>query len=292
MQVFQRIHDTLLYKEQLISTSQVHSPPSLPPLSTLQLVHDADYIRAFTSGTLPPAIKRRIGFGEVVSDPILIQRTLSEVAGTILTAQLALSHGMAVNCAGGTHHAFRHSGSGFCIVNDIAIAIEVMLKIDKSIQRALVVDCDVHQGDGTSSLFPHRHHDVFTLDIHAANNFPARKQQSSLDIGLPDGTDDDTYLSVLANALTSVLTDFKPDIVIYDAGVDPHQDDALGRLSLTDDGLYRRDMLVLDTCVAHGVAVAGLVGGGYHHDLDVLADRHCYLHRAALQLFPTIKRLM
>ena len=282
MQVFQRIYDALIEQGTIIP-QQVHIPPSLPVHSTLELVHTSEYVSSFCSGQLDAATLRRIGFGEVTKTRTLIDRTKAEVAGTMLTAELALQHGLAVNTAGGTHHAFADSGSGFCILNDLAITAESLL-LRGACNRILILDLDVHQGDGTASLFQNRT-DVFTLSIHAANNFPARKQLSHLDIGLPDGTEDDEYLKTVAEALINVLQSFKPDLVLYDAGVDVHIDDSLGRLHITDEGLARRELLVLDTCLGSDVPVAGVVGGGYHADLQVLAERHCWLHRAASQLW-------
>lgn len=285
MGVFQQIYEVLMCKKWM-SEEQVHAPQELASREVIQLVHCKDYTAAFLEGRLPAAMKRRIGFGDCVNDQELIDRTLVEVSGTLLTAQLALKHGMAVNTAGGTHHAFRSSGSGFCILNDIAITIEWLLAAG-CIKKALVVDLDVHQGDGTASIF-HARDEVFTFSMHAQNNFPARKQKSTLDIGLPDGTGDDEYIHALSEQLPEVLRKFQPDVVLYDAGVDVHQGDALGKLNLTDEGIFRRDLLVLDTCFGHDIPVAGLVGGGYADCLHVLANRHCSLHRAAHKvLFPS-----
>ncbi|KAL4515080.1 hypothetical protein Ndes2526B_g03607 [Nannochloris sp. 'desiccata'] len=282
MGVFQRIYDVLI-EQAIIVPKQVHIPRSLPTHSMLKLVHTPEYISSFCSGQLNAATMRRIGFGEVTRSRTLIDRTKAEVAGTLLTAELALEHKIAVNTAGGTHHAFAAYGSGFCILNDLAITAESLLTRG-ACRRILILDLDVHQGDGTASLFQNRS-DVFTLSIHAANNFPARKQSSHLDIGLPDGTGDDDYLKTVAEALIYVLQSFKPDLVLYDAGVDIHIDDTLGRLSITNEGLARRELLVLDTCLGSDVPVAGVVGGGYHADLNVLAERHCWLHRAASELW-------
>ncbi|PRW61526.1 histone deacetylase [Chlorella sorokiniana] len=258
-------------------------PPSLPGRDLLNLVHSPEYVDAFCSGSLDEQRMRRIGFGEATRSQVLIDRTLAELAGTLLTAELALAHGMACNTAGGTHHAFRDYGSGFCILNDLAVTAELLLRQGR-VQRVLILDLDVHQGDGTAHIFSGRK-DVFTLSVHAASNFPARKQSSHLDVALPDGTADAEYLRVVAEVLTGVLQDFRPDLVLFDAGVDPHVEDALGLLALSDDGLRRRELLVLDSCLGMGVPVAGFVGGGYASNLAVLAERHCWLHRAAAQLW-------
>lgn len=280
--VFEKIHDLLL-AEGTVQLDQVHTPAQPISMEELQRVHGSTYLHAFLSGTLDPVAERRIGFGNMVKSKTLIDRTLAEVAGTLLTAELALQHGLAVNTAGGTHHAFADAGSGFCILNDMAVAAESCIARGL-VKRVLLLDLDVHQGDGSAAIFFGRD-DVFTFSVHAAANFPARKQCSHQDIALSDGTGDEEYLSVVAHALPAVLQKFKPGLVIYDAGVDVHCDDRLGRLALTDEGVMKRELLVLDTCLGHNVPVAGLVGGGYHEDLQVLADRHCWLHRAAEQMF-------
>lgn len=151
-------------------------------------------------------------------------------------------------------------------------------------QRVLILDLDVHQGDGTAFCL-RSNPNAFTLSVHCESNFPARKQTSSMDIGLPDGTADGKYLATVAEALSGVLQSFRPDLVLYDAGVDVHEADSLGRLNISDEGLQRREMLVLDTCLSHGAPVAGYVGGGYAEDLKVLADRHTWLHRAASRMW-------
>eukprot|EP00775_Hariotina_reticulata_P004752 gene4752-5002_t len=253
--------------------SQVHVPPALPSDGDLALVHCPQYLEAFSSCSLDDVRVRRIGFGPATRTQLLIDRTKAEVAGTLLTAQLALQHGLACNTAGGTHHAFADFGSGFCILNDLAYTAHVLLA-QGAVQRVLVVDLDVHQGDGTAAMCSGQP-GIFTLSVHAESNFPARKQQSSLDLGLPDGLGDAGYLSAVA----------EPDLVLYDAGVDVHERDGLGRLAVSDAGLLRRELLVLDTCLSAGVSVAGYVGGGYDRDLDVLAERHMVLHRAALQMW-------
>lgn len=286
MAVFRRIHDRLLHHHRLVTPAQVHVPPSLPSDDDLRLVHDAEYLAAFNTGTLDDARTRRIGFGDVTRSPVLIERTKAEVAGTLLTAQLALRYGLAVNTAGGTHHAFPSFGSGFCLLNDLAVtAFHLLRHQPQRVRRVLILDLDVHQGDGTAVCCAADPARIFTLSVHAESNFPARKQRSSLDVGLPDGTADAEYLPTVSDVLVDVLRRFRPDIVLYDAGVDVHVDDALGRLAISDEGLMRRELMVLDTCLGQGVPVAGYVGGGYSADLDVLADRHICLHRAALQMW-------
>ena len=213
----------------------------------------------------------------------LVRRTVTAVGGTLLTVDLALTHGLAASTAGGTHHAFADFGSGFCIFNDMAIAARWAVHSGRA-RRVLIVDLDVHQGDGTAAICA-GDDTIFTFSMHCGDNFPFRKQTSDCDIELPVGTGDDEYFAVLRAAMPDLLTGFCPDLVIYDGGVDPHRDDKLGKLALSDQGLYRRDRYVLDTCVAAGIPVACVIGGGYDDDHDRLARRHCTLHAAAADVF-------
>lgn len=206
-----------------------------------------------------------------------------EVSGTMLTVDLALARGLAVNTAGGTHHAHHDRGSGFCILNDLAVASLRALN-QGAASRVMIVDLDVHQGDGTAAILANEPR-CFTFSAHATSNFPARKQKSSRDVELPRGMTDDAYMAVVSGALRESLEDFRPDLVIYDAGVDVTANDTLGHLNLSVEGLYRRERMVLDTCLGRGIPVAGVVGGGYSPDLDELADRHAVLHRVAQEMF-------
>ena len=242
----------------------------------LELVHAPAYVDAYCAGRLDARAMRRIGFQWSAA---LVKRTLIAVGGTILTAELALQHGLACSTAGGTHHAFHDFGSGFCIFNDLAIAARVMQQ-RKLARRILIIDLDVHQGDGTAAIFQDDE-SVFTFSMHCADNFPFHKQQSDLDVPLPVGMGDSAYLRTLAVHLLDLLDQVKPDLVFYDAGVDLHQDDLLGKLALTDTGIYQRDAYVLRTCLAYGVPVATVIGGGYTRDIPTLARRHCLLHEAA-----------
>ncbi|KIZ02981.1 Uncharacterized protein MNEG_4983 [Monoraphidium neglectum] len=282
MQVFGRIYERLL-RTGTIHESQVHTPPALPTDEELSIVHCPDYLAAFSSCSLDAQLTRRIGLREATATPLLVARTKAEVAGTLLTAQLALKHGLACNTAGGTHHAFRDFGSGYCILNDLAFTAHELIRRG-AVARVLIVDLDVHQGDGTASICA-GNPAIFTLSVHCGSNFPARKMTSDLDVALPDGTGDAEYLAAVGEVLPGVIQDFAPDLVLYDAGVDVHEADALGRLCVTDAGLLRRELLVLDTCLGAGVPVAGYVGGGYDDDLEVLAARHCALHKAGLRMF-------
>lgn len=282
MGVFKRIHDMLL-EDGVIIQSQIHRPSQPPDIETLRLVHDKAYLQSFLDGNLGEKEKKRIGFGSVTSTKPLITRTLFEVAGTLLTARLALEYGLACNTAGGTHHAFPAFGSGFCILNDLAVTAKALLR-EEAVKKVVILDLDVHQGDGTAVALKYEPQ-AFTVSVHCQSNFPSRKQESDLDIGLDDGLGDDEYLRIVGKMLNEILSQERPDLVLYDAGVDPHTDDSLGRLCLSDEGLFRREMLVLDACLVRGIPVAGYVGGGYSPDIGILASRHILLHKAATEMW-------
>lgn len=265
----------LLLAEGVANAHQFHQP-QLPPLDWIERVHHPDYVRAYCQGTLDPKAQRRIG---LPWSPALVNRTCIAVGGTILTAKLALSHGLACNTAGGTHHAFPDYGSGFCIFNDMAIAARLLLD-QGLVKQVLILDLDVHQGDGTALIFADEPR-VFTFSMHCGINFPGTKQTSDLDVPLPEGMEDDAYLQTLADYLPDLLSQVKPDLVIYDAGVDVHLGDRLGKLALSDRGLLCREMQVLTTCLSQGYPVACVIGGGYAEDLTALVYRHSILHRAA-----------
>ncbi len=278
MAKFRDLYALLL--EDGVAVPQQFYTPELPPACWLELVHLPEYVKAYQTGTLDEKAQRRIG---LPWSEALAHRTHIAVGGSVLTAQLALAHGLACNTAGGTHHAFPGYGSGFCIFNDLALAARTLQSLNL-VQKILIVDLDVHQGDGTAYIFQNDP-SVFTFSMHCDSNFPGKKQQSDLDIPLPEGMEDDAYLQTLAQYLPDLLTQVKPDLVLYDAGVDPHLDDQLGKLALTDTGLFRREMQVLSTCVGHGYPVACVIGGGYSKDLSGLVYRHSLLHRAASQVY-------
>ena len=278
MTKFQILYEHLLAAG--IAVSEQFHCPSPVSYDTLRLVHEADYLDAFFNGTLDAKAIRRVGMGWY---PDLVKRTRCEVGGTILTTRLARRYGLACNTAGGTHHAFPNYGSGFCFLNDLAVAAALALH-RKEAERILIVDLDVHQGDGTAFIFASEPR-VFTFSVHGARNFPFRKQTGDLDIALPNQAGDDAYLEMLHEQLPALLTAFNPDLVLYDAGVDPHEQDRLGRLSLTDQGLYQRDAYVLDACIARGIATACVIGGGYAEPRSDLGPRHAILHRAASDIY-------
>ena len=275
---FQKLYELLL-KDGILTPENLYQP-EIPDQSLLELVHTPDYIENYCQGTLDPKAQRRIG---LPWSPELVRRTCTAVGGTILTANLALEYGIACNTAGGTHHAFPDFGSGFCIFNDLAIAARVLQKWGL-VKQVLIVDLDVHQGDGTAFIFQNDPQ-VFTFSMHCEINFPSRKQTSDLDVPLPEGLDNDGYLQILANYLPDLLSQVKPDLVLYDAGVDTHVGDRLGKLALTDEGLYRRERQVLSTCRAGGYPVACVIGGGYAEDMEGLVYRHSLLHRAAKDVY-------
>jgi len=266
----------LLEREGLVPEG-FHCPAPATPEHLIR-AHDEAYVFAVLTQTVSPSMQRQIGFPVT---PEVARRAQAAAGGTILTAQLALQHGLACNTAGGSHHAARAGGAGFCVFNDVATAAYAML--DQGLaRRILVVDLDVHQGDGTASIFADDPR-VFTFSMHAEKNYPSRKAKSDLDIGLACGTGDRAYLEALNEALPVVLAHQKPDLVFYVAGVDPHEADALGRLKLSRAGLAARDRAVLAQCLAAGAAVAGVLGGGYRDDPAVVADLHAILHRTAAQ---------
>ncbi|SER63909.1 histone deacetylase family protein [Sphingobium sp. YR768] len=247
---------------------QRHTPQPMPR-SWIEAVHDPAYVEQVLTLSAPPEKERRIGFP--VTDRVM-RRSLLSPGGTWLAAKLALTHGYAANAAGGSHHALADTGAGYCVFNDLAIAANRLIA-EGDAARILILDLDVHQGDGTASLLAGRS-DIFTLSIHAEKNFPVRKARSTLDIGLEDGTGDDAYLAVLTDILPRVLDDFRPDLILYQAGIDPHEDDRLGRLALSDAGLDARDRFVMRQARGRGLPVASTMGGGYGADRMAIARRH------------------
>ncbi len=242
----------------------------------LLLVHTADYVDRFTHGGLTTDEIRRLGFPW--SDG-LVERSYRAAGGTVEAAHHALAHGMAMNLAGGTHHAFPSHGEGFCVFNDVAIAIRALQR-EQKIRRALVVDLDVHQGNGTHAIFAHDD-SVFTFSMHGDRNYPFHKVAGRLDVELSDRADDDAYLSLLRVHLPSVIADSRADLVVYLAGADPHENDRLGRLSLTFDGLARRDSFVLDQCREVGLPVVVTIAGGYGRRIEDTVDIHAMTARIA-----------
>jgi acetoin utilization deacetylase AcuC-like enzyme len=250
--------------------------PNAVSAEELQRVYSPAYVKDLIQGSLDPKAMRRIGFPWSEQ---LIQRTLTAVGGTILTADLALAHGKALNLTGGYHHAFANYGSGFCLFNDLYLAALKMLQ-HPDIDKVLIFDCDVHQGDGTAKL-AENNQQIYTVSIHGEKNFPHRKQVSDLDFNLAKGTQDDEYLQTVDSALHLAINTFGPDAVIYDAGVDIHVADDLGHLNISTEGIYQRDQLVFNCCEQKGLPVAAVIGGGYQRDIAALVAVHLQLYRAA-----------
>lgn len=242
------------------------------------LVHTSDYAHAVEHGTLPRDAQRRIGFPW---SPEMVERSRRSVGATLAAMRAALEDGLAVNLAGGTHHAFADRGEGFCVFNDVAVAARVMQR-DHRLEQIAVVDCDVHQGNGTAAIFQDDS-TVFTLSLHGARNYPFRKERSDLDVEFDDGTNDEPYLARLAHAL-DVVFDRKPQAVFYLAGADPYEGDRLGRLKLTINGLLQRDIMVLSRCRSANIPVVITMSGGYAHDVQAIVTIHANTIRVASTL--------
>ncbi len=243
--------------------------PRATPREWLEAVHEPDYVAEVLEARVPPLKERRIGFPVSAA---VARRAAIVPDGTWVAAVVALRHGFAANTAGGSHHALADTGAGYCVFNDLAVAA-VRLVEEGSVERVLVVDCDVHQGDGTAALLAGRS-GIATYSIHADKNFPVRKTQSTLDVPLPDGVDDAQYLATLEETLVPLLDSFGADLILYQAGVDPFAGDRLGRLSLTLDGLVRRERLIARLAIERGIPLASTVGGGYGDDALAIAERH------------------
>lgn len=244
----------------------------------LALVHDPVYVTAVAEGLLSAAQQREIGFPW---SPAMAERARRSVGGTIAAARAALQEGVSAQLAGGTHHAYADKGSGFCVFNDVAVAARLMQAEwhrhrPGALLRVLVIDLDVHQGNGTASIFA-RDDTVYTLSLHGARNFPFRKEPSDLDVELPDGCGDEAYLDALDHAMSRVWADHGqalPGLVFFVAGADPHEGDRLGRLKLSQQGLAERDRRVLQACGERGIPVAVSMAGGYGHDIERTVDVH------------------
>jgi acetoin utilization deacetylase AcuC-like enzyme len=248
-------------------------------LDDLRLVHTDEYLAQLATGTLDAAAIRRIG---VPWSQALWRRSRLATQGTLEAARAALVDGLAANLAGGTHHAFADHGEGFCVLNDVAVAIRVLQR-DARIRRALVIDLDVHQGNGTAAIFADDA-DVFTFSMHGERNYPARKMRSTLDVGLADGTGDEEYLALLQQHLGAILARFSPDLAFYLAGVDPARGDRYGRLALSDDGLRRRERAVLEACHARSLPLVITIAGGYAPTPDRTAELHALVFEEAVAL--------
>jgi acetoin utilization deacetylase AcuC-like enzyme len=274
MNKYRLVRDRLL-DEGSITDRDLIEPP-LAADEDILLVHTPAYWFRCKRGELTAHEVRTIGFPWSEG---LINRSRASAQGTIIAAKNALCDGVASNLAGGTHHAYPDHGEGYCVLNDIAIATRVLQR-DGLAERIAVIDCDVHQGNGTAAIF-RDDPDVFTLSIHGEKNFPARKEQSDLDIDLPNGMTDREYLRILRQHIPDILENFKPDFVFFQAGVDPFEGDRLGKLKLTIDGLRERDEFVISICHELEIPLVTTMGGGYAKDINDTVEAHCNTVRAA-----------
>jgi acetoin utilization deacetylase AcuC-like enzyme len=274
---FELVRDRLLAEGTLQPSEIVE--PSPATLEDVSLVHTEDYVSRLCNGQLTPKEIRRLGLPWSES---LVRRSFYATGGTIAAAHTALNSGYSSNLAGGTHHSFADRGEGFCVLNDVAVAIRA-LRARKLFQRAAIVDCDVHQGNGTATIF-NGDTDTFTFSMHGANNYPLFKAQSTLDVELPDGTSDGEYLESLAEHLPRVFA-HEPGIVFYLAGADPYAGDKLGRLKVSLDGLRERDAFVLRECYEREVPVVTVMSGGYGKDIEDTIEIHCNTIRMVKEVF-------
>jgi acetoin utilization deacetylase AcuC-like enzyme len=278
MEKYRLVRERLLESGVLMPAELEESRPV--SRAELERVHTARWLDAMFQGTLTEPEVRRLGFPWSAG---LLERSCAAVGGTLQAARWALGHGIAGNLAGGTHHGFPDHGEGFCVFNDIAVAIRVLLA-EGRIRRAVVVDLDVHQGNGTAAVFAGDER-VFTFSMHGENNFPFRKQPSSLDVGLPDGAGDGEYLEALGRHLPPVLEAADADLFFFQAGVDPLAGDALGRLKLTPGGLRERDRQVMHAARSRGLPVVLTLGGGYARPISLTVEAHVGTYEVARRVF-------
>ena len=267
----------LLKNDKIVSEKNLHIP-SPASLEDLARVHTHEYIEKISNLTLSQEEEKKLGFPMV---PSVRQRSFVATGGTILAAQLALNEGLACNTAGGSHHAFANSGNGYCVFNDVAVAAKKLIT-EHHIKNILIFDLDVHQGDGTAKIFENDEN-VFTLSIHSKKNYPLNKQLSNLDIELDEGIKDDEYLEIVFNALEE-MNKKKFDYVFYVAGVDVHEDDRIGKLKISTEGIKRREELVIHNFYKKKVPLCGVLGGGYNKDFNQLVYLHSLLHRTCHNL--------
>jgi acetoin utilization deacetylase AcuC-like enzyme len=274
---FELVKDILL-NEGTIKPHEIIAPEPAR-IEDLQLVHTEDYISRLVSGNLTAKEIRKLGLPWSES---LVRRSFHAISGTINAANSALENGISSNLAGGTHHAFPDRGEGFCVLNDVAVSIKLLQKHNLA-KRFLIIDCDVHQGNGTAFIFKNDE-SVFTFSMHGAKNYPLHKETSSLDIELPDKTGDDEFLETLTEALPRIFT-HNPDIIFYLGGADPFEKDKLGRLSLTIAGLRRRDEIVLEFAKEKGVPIVTTMSGGYAENIADTVEIHANTIRAVKKVF-------
>ena len=278
MEKYELIPEQLIYEGTL--TKENFFEPGKLTTETVLLTHDAAYWEALQNQSITPREARKGGFPMA---PQLVERGITIADGTIQNAIFAMKHGISMNTAGGTHHSFADRGEGFCVLNDQAIAINWLLE-HKHIQKAMVIDLDVHQGNGTAVLFQGRP-EVFTISVHCEQNYPLRKEVSDLDISHPAFTGDEVYLQTLTQHLPQQIAAFQPDIIFYLAGVDVLETDKLGKLSLSREGCKERDRYVFSLCQKHNLPVVVCLGGGYSHQISHIVEAHCNTFRLAQEMW-------
>jgi len=279
MEKYDLIPRQLVY-EGIISESQIVEP-TIVDLELVTQVHDADYLHRLYNGLLTPREQRVSGF---VHSPLLIERELVIMEGTRLAAEYAYKNkSVGFNVAGGTHHAFTHRAEGFCLLNDQAIAAQWLLN-ETDVKKILIIDLDVHQGNGTAEIFRNRP-EVFTFSMHGKNNYPLQKEVSDLDVALEDGCTDETFLNLLEESLTHIETVYSPDFIFYQCGVDVLATDALGKLGVTQQGCMQRDRMVFEFAKKRDVPVVCSMGGGYSKDIRHIVDAHVNTYRVASDYF-------
>lgn len=269
----QLLHEGTITHENLIE-------PGICEDDIVLLTHEASYINKLKTQSLSEKEQRQIGFPQ---SPELTKREFIITQGTIDCCYAAMRSGVALNIAGGTHHAFADHGEGFCLLNDFAVASNYLLHQGLA-QKILIIDLDVHQGNGTAKLFEHDKR-VFTFSMHGEHNYPFRKEKSDLDIGLKDGTTDEIYLPILQDALSTLLADIKPDVAFFLAGVDILSTDKFGKLNITMDGCKQRDAMVFSSLKARGIPCIVAMGGGYSPDVRIIMEAHCQTFRLAKSMY-------
>lgn len=278
MMKYELLPEQLLY-EGTVTEDQFFKPDMLSDEEIL-LTHDPEYLAKLNNQLLSDKEIRKIGFPMT---PNLVQRGKHIANGTYMCAKFALEHGVSMNIAGGTHHSFTDKGEGFCLFNDIAIAANLMIKQNLA-TKILIVDLDVHQGNGTAQIFANNPQ-VYTFSMHGANNYPVRKEISDMDIGLPDKTEDALYLSTLQNILPRLIDEVQPDFIFYLSGVDIIEQDKLGRLSVSKNGCKQRDKYCFETFKTYNIPVAVSMGGGYAHKIADIIDCHANTFRLAQEIY-------
>jgi acetoin utilization deacetylase AcuC-like enzyme len=275
---YELIPEQLLY-EGTITANNIFSPQPCPDEIVLW-THDPLYVEKLHQQTLSPKEQRQVGFPQ---SPQLTHREFIITQGTIDCCHYAMQHGIALNVAGGTHHAFANRGEGFCLLNDMGVASNYLLR-KKLVKQILIIDLDVHQGNGTARLFENDQR-VFTFSMHGEHNYPFRKEKSDLDIPLPDGTDDKTYLPLLQSALTRLLNEVKPDFVFFLSGVDILETDRFGKLKITMEGCRQRDEMLFNMLYKLQIPCVVAMGGGYSADIKIIVEAHCNTFRSAKDIY-------